>query len=94
MDTSEREKMLDGSQMRRGARDAKGGFGVGWAIPYLFANNNNSSNTLLAALLMYFQAKTSIFASCVIYCGSHLHIKALISPSERVCEPVYVFVCE
>lgn len=48
-------------------------------------NNNNNSNTLLAALLMYFQAKTGIFASCVIYCGSHLHIKALISPSERVC---------
>lgn len=34
---------------------------------------------------MYFQAKTGIFASCVIYCGSHLHIKALISPSECVC---------
>lgn len=60
----------------------------------LCKHNNNSSNTLLAALLMYFQAKTGIFASCVIYCGSHLHIKALISPSERVCAPVCVFVCE
>lgn len=40
--------------------------------------------------MMYFQAKTGIFASCVIYCGSHLHIKALISPSERVCVCVAV----
>lgn len=30
-----------------------------------------------------FGGKTGIFASCVIYCGTHLHIKALISPSER-----------
>lgn len=59
----------------------------------LCKHNNNSSNTLLAALLMYFQAKTGIFASCVIYCGSHLHIKALISPSERVCAPLCVCLC-
>lgn len=30
-----------------------------------------------------FGGKTGIFASCVIYCGTHLHIKALISPSEH-----------
>lgn len=83
--------------MRRwGARVAEGELGEGGVgITLSFCkHNNNCSNTLLAALLMYFQAKTSIFASCVIYCGSHLHIKALISPSERVCTPVYVSVCE
>ena len=42
---------------------------------------------------MYFQAKTGIFASCVIYCSPHLHIKALISPSERACVRVHVRVC-
>ena len=66
-------------------------FGGGCNPLSLYKHNNNTSNTLLAALLMYFQAKTGIFASCVIYCGSHLHIKALIIPSEHVC--VYVCVC-
>lgn len=40
---------------------------------------------------MYFQGKIGIFASCVIYCCSHLHIKALISPSERVFF-IYLFI--
>lgn len=75
-------------------RGVVGGVWGGWGgNPLsLCKHNNNSSNTLLAALLMYFQAKTGIFASCVIYCDSHLHIKALISPSERVCAPVCVCV--
>ena len=71
-----------------------GGLGGGGCNPLsLYKHNNNTSNTLLAALLMYFQAKTGIFASCVIYCGSHLHIKALIIPSEHVCVSVCVCVC-
>lgn len=65
--------------------------GVGDPLFLCKHNNNNCSNTLVATLLMYFQAKTGIFASCVIYCGSHLHIKALISPSER--ERVRVCAC-
>lgn len=74
---------------RRGMVCGRGGIPMS-----LRKHNNNCSNTLLAALLMYFQAKTGIFASCVIYCGSHLHIKALISPSERVCVCVLPCLCE
>lgn len=97
-DTSERDKAVWVTPAYEGGLDCWGellvvcGGGWGGNPLSLCKHNNNSSNTLLAALLMYFQAKTGIFASCVIYCDSHLHIKALISPSERVCAPVCVCV--
>lgn len=43
----------------------------------------HNPHTVLLISWCSFGGKTGIFASCVIYCGTHLHIKALISPSER-----------
>lgn len=43
----------------------------------------HNPHTVLLISWYSFGGKTGIFASCVIYCGTHLHIKALISSSER-----------